>query len=496
MLFNSVQFLVFFPIVLGLYFVLPKRARLYMLLGASYYFYMAWRAEFAALIVISTAVDYYAALQMHQRETRRGRWPFLLLSLAVNLGLLFMFKYYNFAFDSSETVIGWFGYEWTLPTMPEGLLPVGISFYTFQTLGYSIDVFRGDREPERDWVIFALYVSFFPQLVAGPIERARRLIPQFHEDRRERVDYDRLVSGFAMILWGFFMKLVLADNAGLYVYKIYHPAAYQNYSGGHYLIAMYLFAYQVFCDFAGYSCIAIGTARMMGFDMMQNFRRPYFARTFADLWARWHISLMTWFRDYLYKPMHKKGAGPWRIVGALFVIYFVSGFWHGAAWTFVAWGVLNWLYVAVERLINSWNWAKQIKRPEWTNMFGIFRVLETFTVVSLFAFAGIYFRAHSIEQAHYIMRHLFDIPKINLNYLASLVLPFTGDYSALAFAAIIAGAWVLLEAVHLVQENKTTRILKLWNESPVFKGVCLIALLMIILLFGNFSSATFVYFQF
>jgi alginate O-acetyltransferase complex protein AlgI len=205
---------------------------------------------------------------------------------------------------------------------------------------------------------------------------------------------------------------------------------------------------------------------------------------------------MTWFRDYLYKPMHKKGAGPIRVVAALYVIYFVSGFWHGAAWTFVAWSVLNWKFVAIERLINSWPWAKRITRPEWTNKFGIFRVIETVVVVSLFSFAGIYFRSRTMAQAHYVMRHLFDFPKLNMGYLASLVLPFTGDYSALAFGLTLGSMIVLLEAIHLVQESKHVLIMKLWQESSIFKGACLIGLALIVLFFGNFNSNSFVYFQF
>ncbi len=493
MLFNSVHFLVFFPLVLILYFTLPRRARQIMLLGASYYFYMSWKAEYAVLIAMSTVVDYFASIQMGKRTEKKSRRPFLIISLVANLGLLFAFKYFNFALDSANMVLDQFNHALAIPRL-NVLLPVGISFYTFQTIGYSIDVYRGDRKPEKNWVVFALYVSFFPQLVAGPIERARRLIPQFHEDRRSQVDFDRLVNGLAMILWGFFMKLVIADNAAIYINNVY--GAHTSYTGGHFLIAMYLFAYQVFCDFAGYSCIAIGTAGMMGYDMMQNFRRPYLARTFADLWARWHISLMTWFRDYLYRPLHKKGANVWRVVGTLYIIYIVSGFWHGAAWTFVAWSVLNWKFVALERIINNWEWAKRIKRPAWTDKFGIFRVVETFIVVSFFAFAGIYFRSRTMDQAHYVMRHLFDFPKLNMGYLASLVLPFTGDYSALAFGLTLGLMLVLLEAIHLVQESKHVLIMKLWQESSIFKGACLIGLALIVLFFGNFNSNSFVYFQF
>lgn len=499
MLFNSLSFLWFFAVVLGIYFLpwdrlLGSRAlrfRQVMLLVASYFFYMCWKAEYAVLILLSTGIDYYAALQMGKCATQQERKKYLLLSLVVNLGLLFSFKYYNFFNGSLQAVVEALGFSYPIPAL-KVLLPVGISFYTFQTLGYSIDVYRGDAKPERDFIVFALYVSFFPQLVAGPIERARRLIPQFH--RKPAVAWSDLVSGFSMILWGFFMKVVVADQIAPYVVRVYGTP--EAYSGLHYLVATGLFAYQIFCDFAGYSAIAIGTAGMMGYRMMENFRRPFFARSMNEFWGRWHVSLMTWFRDYVYKFLRVKEAAGWRVYFNLFVIYLLSGIWHGASWTFVAWGIGNWVVLALERLVSQWEWARNTKHPRWLDAFGLFRVLESCCVFMLFLIPGVFFRAESFDKALYMYRHFCDIPPLSREFLGSLILPFTSDYSALAMALCVAGSLILLEGVHLVQETKFKPIMKLWNESTLFKGGCLVALTLIILLFGNFDSQSFLYFQF
>ncbi len=524
MLFNSIQFLLYFVVVLGLYF-LPwerplgilsnrlrgsdgggggrlaawlasgdrgaLRLRQVLLLLASYYFYMCWRPEYALLILLSTVIDYFAALLMEACPERRGRRKYLIVSLLANLGLLFSFKYFNFFNQSLRLVFEHFGATYSIPSL-RVLLPVGISFYTFQTLGYSIDVYRGDKKAERDFIVFALYVSFFPQLVAGPIERSRRLIPQFHQ--RRTVDWSGFVRGFSYILWGYFMKLVIADQIAPYVNRIF--AQPENYSGGHYIVASALFAYQVFGDFAGYSAIAIGTAAMMGYSMMQNFRRPFFATNMTDFWGRWHVSLMTWLRDYVYRALRVKDSAGWRLYMNLLIIYLLSGLWHGAAWTFVAWGLVNWIILAVERAINEWPFAARHKRPKWMNLWGLTRALECLCVFFLFSIPAIFFRAPTIAQALAMYRRIFEIPAIDRGYLASLVLPFTSDYSALALALAVAASLVLLEGVHLVQEMEAGWIMRRWQQSTVFRGTCLASLMLIILLFGNFDSQSFLYFQF
>ena len=307
MLFNSTQFIIFFPIVVSIYFLLPHRMRWFMLLTASYYFYMCWKAEYLLLILISTFIDYFAAIQMSKQSVQSKRKIYLILSLVVNLGLLFGFKYFNFFNDSLRTIFNQFNIFYDVPAF-KVLLPVGISFYTFQTLSYTIDVYRGKRDPEKHLGIFALYVAFFPQLVAGPIERSTRLIPQLR--KKYNFDYDRVTDGLKLMLWGFFKKVVIADRIAVIVNQVYnnpHDAA-----GFPFLIGTYLFAFQIYCDFSGYSDIAIGAAKIFGINLMENFRRPYFAKSIREFWQRWHISLSTWFRDYLYLSLGGSHITKWR----------------------------------------------------------------------------------------------------------------------------------------------------------------------------------------
>lgn len=342
MLFNSLEFLLFFPVVVALYFATPARYRWILLLAASYYFYAAWKAEYLVLIIGSTVVDYWAGLRMGRHETRTGRRPFLIASVVTNLGVLFTFKYFNFFNDSVRAVLDRANIFYDVPAF-ELLLPVGISFYTFQSLSYSIDVYRGQKTPERHLGIFALYVAFFPQLVAGPIERSTHLLPQFFE--QHRFEYDRAVDGLRLILWGFFKKLVIADRLAIYVNEVYgNPGAH---SGGAIALATYFFAFQIYCDFSGYSDIAIGSARVMGYDLMDNFRRPYFAKSIREFWSRWHISLSTWFRDYVYVPLGGSRVATWVWYSNLMIVFLVSGLWHGANWTFVVWGGLHGTYMVV-----------------------------------------------------------------------------------------------------------------------------------------------------
>ncbi|MCB0064655.1 MAG: MBOAT family protein, partial [Caldilineaceae bacterium] len=340
MLFNSLQFIIFFPAVVTIYFLLPHRYRWLLLLAASYYFYAAWQIEYTLLIFISTAVDYAMAHLMAQSEKLWHRRAYLGVSLLVNLGLLFGFKYFNFFNESVRATLNLFNIFYNVPAF-QVLLPVGISFYTFQTLSYTIDVYRGKLAPERHFGRFALYVAFFPQLVAGPIERATHLLPQFHQPMT--FNQTRIASGLRLLLWGMFKKVVIADRLALYVNQVYdHPG---DHGALTLLIASYFFAFQIYCDFSGYSDIAIGAARVMGFDLMENFRQPYMARSIAGFWRRWHISLSTWFRDYLYIPLGGNRVARWRWYSNLFLVFLVSGLWHGAAWHFVIWGALHGLLV-------------------------------------------------------------------------------------------------------------------------------------------------------
>lgn len=391
MLFNSTQFLLFFPSVLLVYFAAPQRVRWILLLAASYYFYMCWRPEYVLLLLASTLVDYYAGLAMAARPDRRSRRPFLVMSLAANLGTLFLFKYFNFLNESVREALGHFNIFYGVPAF-DGLLPIGISFYTFQTMSYSIDVYLDRCPVERHLGIFALYVSYFPQLVAGPIERSENLIPQLKAEHR--FSYDRLADGMRLMFWGFFKKVVVADRLAALVEPAYgSPGSATPF---HLALATYAFAFQIYCDFSGYSDIAIGAARAMGVELMENFRRPYFSASIAEFWKRWHISLSTWFRDYVYIPL-----GGSRVPATIFcrnilTVFIVSGIWHGANWTFLAWGALHGVYLLAEHF-------SPLLRPTSPGDGGLKRAARVLFTFHLVLFGWIFFRARSLSDATFII---------------------------------------------------------------------------------------------
>lgn len=345
MLFNSFIFLIFFPTVVLLYFLLPHKYRWFFLLIASYYFYMNWKPVYAVLILASTIVTFSSAILMEYTAEQRKKRVFLIVSLLINFGILFTFKYFNFINENIIAILESMNVRWSVPNL-DLLLPVGISFYTFQAVGYTIDVYRGEIKAEKHFGIYAIFVSFFPQLVAGPIERAKNLLPQFR--RKHNLDPARLESGLKQMIWGFFMKVVVADRLALFVNATYNNVDAHN--GTTLLIGTIFFAFQIYCDFAGYSNIAIGAARIMGFDLMTNFRRPYFAVNIGEFWHRWHISLSTWFRDYVYIPLGGNRVGKSRNYYNLFITFVVSGIWHGANWTFVIWGALHGFYMTLQKL--------------------------------------------------------------------------------------------------------------------------------------------------
>ncbi len=342
MLFNSFAFAVFLPVVFGLYWALGRqRTRMQngLLLVASYVFYGWWDPRFLSLIVVSSIVDYVVGLRMAAEEQRARRKALLIVSLATNLGILGFFKYFNFFVDSFAELLGLFGLHANMPAL-RIILPVGISFYTFQTLSYTIDIYRREIEPTRDMLAFFTFVAFFPQLVAGPIERAKSLLPQFLGERS--FDTERAKDGLRQMLWGLAKKVVIADNLAGHVDDIFRGAP--DLDGMTLFLGTFFFAVQIYCDFSGYSDIAIGTARLFGFSLMRNFAFPYFSRDIAEFWRRWHISLSTWFRDYVYFPLGGSRVGKPRHIWNLIVTFTVSGFWHGANWTFIIWGFLNAVY--------------------------------------------------------------------------------------------------------------------------------------------------------
>ncbi|MCB0304585.1 MAG: MBOAT family protein [Calditrichaeota bacterium] len=483
MLFNSFEFMIFFPLVVIGYFLLPPRFRWAFLLGASYYFYMCWKAEYLVLIVISTLIDYVAGLRMGKTAVRSRRKKYLLLSLVANLGILFTFKYANFFSESLRVALNQFNIFYDMP-MFDLLLPVGISFYTFQSMSYTIDVYRGEQQPERHLGKFALYVAFFPQLVAGPIERSLRLLPQF--DRVFKFDYERVVSGLRLMLWGFFKKLVIADRLAIYVNEAYnHPAEYQGLT---LLLATYFFAIQIYCDFSGYSDIAIGAARVMGYDLMTNFRQPYFSKSISEFWRRWHISLSTWFRDYLYIPLGGNRVGKQRWYFNLFAVFVISGLWHGANWTFVVWGALHGGYLIFAIVTADWrqklaHWSGLAKRPALHNLL---RTLITFHLV---LFAWIFFRANSLSEAFMIIGNMAALD-FSLESLKSLNIALGWGELLVAIGSIL-----FLELAHLLQSRGKVHSWITARPAALRWSVYYL-LLLAIAFFGVFNHSEFIYFQF
>lgn len=400
MLFNSIAFLLFFPIVCVIYFSIPPqmiRARNLLLLIASYYFYMNWQPAYALLLLTSTFVTYIAALGIGCFEDRRKKKICLVSSLVLNLAILFLFKYYNFLSSNISMGLDACGLKIDIPEFGF-ILPVGISFYTFQALGYSIDVYRGTTKVERDFATYALFVSFFPQLVAGPIERSNNLLPQFKQ--QHRFDYEAVLSGVKLMVWGYFMKLALADRCGIYVDAIFNNV--DKHNGGSYLVASLLFPFQIYGDFAGYSLIAIGVARVMGFRLMENFRRPYFATSVGEFWHRWHISLSTWFKDYVYIPLGGNRVGRLRNYFNLLVTFVISGIWHGANWTFFLWGTLHGILLCIEKALG-------IGKQKFTGINKFFHWAVTFVLVCL---AWILFRANSLSDAMMVIKGIFTNPGV------------------------------------------------------------------------------------
>jgi alginate O-acetyltransferase complex protein AlgI len=414
MLFNSIDFAIFLPIVFFLYWFVAKnnlKLQNFLIVSASYLFYGWWDWRFLSLILFSTIVDYAVGRGLSREENISKRKVLLWTSIIINLGFLGFLKYYNFFLDNFITAFSFFGAEIKVNSL-NVILPVGISFYTFQTLSYSIDVYKRKLEPTNDFIAFSAFVSFFPQLVAGPIERASHLLPQFYKKRT--FEYSKAIDGMRQILWGLFKKIVIADNCAEYANLIFNNS--DQYSGSTLVLGALFFTFQIYCDFSGYSDIAIGTSRLFGFDLMQNFNFPYFSRDIAEFWRRWHISLSTWFRDYLYVPLGGSRGGTLKKIRNTFIIFIVSGFWHGANWTFIVWGTLNAVYFLPLLLTNSNRNHLDIvsKGKLIPTLQEVFKIIFTF---SLTCFAWIFFRAENIWHAlSYISKifssELFTTPEI------------------------------------------------------------------------------------
>lgn len=477
MLFTSVTFLVFFCVTFTLYWAfLYKRpfARNLFLLVASYVFYGWWDWRFLSLIFISSVIDYAVALRMEATNCEKIRKRLLFISLGFNLGMLFFFKYFNFFADSLKTATEKLGFQLGDITL-DVILPVGISFYTFQTLSYTIDVYRRTMPPTRDLVAFLSYVSFFPQLVAGPIERAEKLLPQFFR-KTIPFDYQVAVDGLRMILWGFFLKAVLADNLAFYVEDLFKPGS--QFSGSERALGLVYFAFQIFGDFAGYSLMARGIARLFGFDLMMNFKAPYFSRDIAEFWRRWHISLSTWFRDYVYIPLGGNRGTAAAAVSNIFIVFILSGLWHGASWTFLMWGLVNAvLYIPVYVLgVHKKHMGKIAEGHFLPGLKELLLMLVNFSVVCL---AWTFFRAENLG-------HAFE-------YLGQLFSP-----SLFSFPAAMRGGLVWIGIVVVVEWVDRDRDVPLkFDRFPrALRWAIYLLILSVIFYRGYFGDRDFIYFQF
>ncbi len=488
MLFNSVDFLVFFASVFLLFYVIPKTWQWGLLLAASWYFYAAWKWPFIFLLLTSTLVDYFAGLGIAATESRRRKRLFLALSLFVNLGLLFYFKYAGFFTDVARQMVADDEISRIIPNL-NPLLPVGISFYTFQTLGYTIDVYRGVLAPQRHFGKFALYVAYFPQLVAGPIERAQSLIPQL--DRKVSFDYDRVVSGARMAAAGLFKKVVIADNLGVLVDRIYdHP---QGHQGLPLVIATVAFTYQLFCDFSGYSDMAVGLARMLGVDLIRNFDRPFFTKNLSHFWRRCHTSLGLWFREYIYIPLGGNRRGPFVYYRNIFIVFVLSGFWHGASWNYLAWGASQ----AVFFILGSLTLPLRDALVDFTGLGRVPRLLaglQHLKVFFLYTVSMVFFRAATLGDAGYVFTHLHQGLRQDLFDGGAWwsVLSLSGN----AGKIIVVGGFILImEIIHgFADRFPTDRTVA--RLPGLVRWTIYLALIYGMLLFGEFSGHQFIYFQF
>tara|TARA_B110000046_G_C13012889_1_gene407465 strand:+ start:771 stop:2219 length:1449 start_codon:yes stop_codon:yes gene_type:complete len=482
MLFNSIEFTIFLPIVFAIYWLLNKsklKTQNFFLLTASYVFYAWWDWRFLSLILFSSVVDYLIGIRLGKATINRDRKWLITISIFVNLGLLGLFKYFNFFTES-------FAQAFTVLASPIDLrrlnliLPVGISFYTFQTLSYSIDVYKRKLEPTLDFVSFMAFVSFFPQLVAGPIERASNLLPQFYKKRS--FNYFQAVDGLRQILWGLVKKVVIADSCAGFVNIIFNTSDQQ--SGAILLLGAILFAFQIYGDFSGYSDIAIGTARLFGFNLMRNFKFPYFSRDIAEFWRRWHISLSSWFRDYLYIPLGGSKAGLGGKIRNTFIIFLLSGFWHGANWTFIIWGFLNALFFLP--LLLSKNNRTNLNTIAEGNILP--SIKETYQITSTFfltVLAWIFFRADSLSHALSIINEIFSTSIINYS-------KFNWSIELAVTICFI----MLFVLVEWVGREREYAIEKMWLSRPRFKRWGIYLILIFSILYSTGNQQQFIYFQF
>ena len=467
LLFNSWQYALFFPVVFALYWALPHRFRVYLLLIASCYFYMSWNAKYIMLIIFTTLASYLAALMLEKTESQRTKKVILTLTLCACLGVLFVFKYFNFFAGAVVDFLNMFALH-LHPATLRLLLPVGISFYTFQTLSYVIDVYRERVKPERNFIVYAVFVSYFPQLVAGPIERTNNLLPQIKTPHG--FDYSQAVYGIKLMTWGFFKKLAVADVLASHVDNVF--SSVHSYQGVALMIAVFFFTVQIYCDFSGYSDIARGCSKMLGIDLMENFRSPYFSTGIREFWSRWHISLSTWFRDYVYIPLGGSHCGKLRHNVNLMITFTVSGLWHGADWTFVVWGAVHGLGRIAENSLTLNREPHELVR--------VVRVIVTFVFVMT---VWVFFRAESLNDAVYIFTHILYLHDNGLSFSVS------------KFTALPVTTLIICEYASLNDNSGLIKLLTLKNNMLRWSAYVFIGLITAFFAPKGLPN-DFVYFQF
>ena len=488
MQFNSLNFLLFFFIVIILYYIAPPRYRWALLLFASYYFYMSWKPSYGILLAGITAVNYSAGLRIDKSGDSRSRNLWLITSLICSISPLFFFKYFNFFNNTLFKAVQLFNLHFPVPSL-NLILPIGISFFTLQSINYTIDVYRNKRKPERHLGIFALYVAFFPQLLAGPIGRSTSLIPQLYN--KSTFDTHRIAQGLQLMLWGFFKKLVIADRLTMLVDKIYNNPS--QYDGPALILATYAFAFQIYCDFSGYSDIAIGAAKILGIDLMQNFNAPYQSKSINEFWKRWHISLTSWFKDYIWMVLR----WPWYY--SISFVFILSGLWHGANWTYVIWGGLNGFYLvfAIWSVEYRKEFCRKIKLTSFPKFYRILRLVITFHLI---CFSWIFFRANSLSDAFYIIRHLFSNLGGTLANMANpslIIKSLLSQNIGLTFGELL----IALFSIIIMEIVQKIGVKKKWQDvmgtKPIWiRWATIYAVFFAIILFGEFHANHFIYFQF
>jgi alginate O-acetyltransferase complex protein AlgI len=486
MLFNSFDFIIFFPVVTILFFLLPHRFRWMLLLSASCFFYMYFIPVYILILFFTIIIDYIAGIYLEDAVSPRKKKFYLAWSIVANVGVLAVFKYYNFFLDNIN-VASLALFEHYFPARYLAIaLPIGLSFHTFQAMSYTFEVYYGRQKAERHFGIYALYVMFYPQLVAGPIERPQNVLHQFYE--KQYFDYVRVRDGLAMMLWGMFKKVVIADNLSTYVSLAYHHP--QDKTGMTLLLASYFFAFQIYCDFSGYSDIALGAAKVMGFHLMENFRVPYVSSSIREFWGRWHISLSTWFRDYLYIPLGGNRVAKWRWMFNLFFVFMVSGIWHGANWTYVIWGALHGLYLVIGIIKDDLCKRFNIRISDEKSVF--VKALSVLLTFHLALFAWIFFRANTVSDAFLIVNKIATALHVK-DFYRSLVF-FVGNpnyVGRIVFHLLLITCFVAFDP--LMDQVVKQRI---QIKSTVLRLTLYSLILASIILFGFFGEVQFIYFQF